>query len=160
MQSSTVGFLGGQPAIDPNDGFISQAVSARAAHDLLSLRLPWWNPYAAIGMPLAGEMQSASFFPPAWLTVLSDGPLYEHVLLELLAGLATLALLTRLGVSRWAATPAAVAFALNGTLACFTTRRSTRWRCCRHCYLGSSTRATPQSIGAGVGGGCSPLPGH
>jgi hypothetical protein len=57
------GRLLGQPTIDPNVGFISQAVGHRAALDLLSGQLPWWNPYEGTGAPLAGGMQPAAFFP-------------------------------------------------------------------------------------------------
>lgn len=41
--ATTFGPAGGQPTIDPNNGFISQAVSQRAVLDLLHLHLPWWN---------------------------------------------------------------------------------------------------------------------
>jgi len=113
------GPLRGQPTIDPNNGFISQALSHRAALDWLHLRVPWWNPYEGTGTPLAGEMQSAALFPPTLLTLLQNGQLYEHVLLELIAGLSTYLLLRRICVNRWAATAAAIAFALNGTFAWF-----------------------------------------
>ena len=62
--AQTLGPAGGQPTIDPNNGFISQAVSHRAALDLLHLQLPWWNPFEGTGVPLAGAMQPAAFFPP------------------------------------------------------------------------------------------------
>jgi hypothetical protein len=115
----TPGPLMGQPTIDPNNGFISQALTHRAALDLVHLQWPWWNPYQATGAPLAGDMQSAALFPPSLLTLLRNGQLYERMLLEIVAGLATFLLLRRLSVNRWAAVPAAVAFALNGTFAWF-----------------------------------------
>ncbi len=113
------GPAGGQITIDPNNGYISQALSHRAALDLLHLRMPWWNSYAATGMPLAGEMQSAAFFPLTVLTLLSNGQLYEHILLEIVAGLSTYLLLRRISINRWASAAAGVAFALNGTFAWF-----------------------------------------
>jgi Bacterial membrane protein YfhO len=113
----TPGPLGGQPTIDPNNGFISQAVSHRAALDVIHLHVPWWNPYEGTGAPLAGEMQSAAFFPPTLLTLLSNGQLYEHMLLEIVAGIATYLLLRRISVGRWPAAAAGSAFALNGTFA-------------------------------------------
>jgi hypothetical protein len=109
----------GVPTIDPNNGFVSQAVSHRAALDWLHLSLPWWNPYEGTGAPLAGEMQSAAFFPPTVLTALSNGQLYEHMLLEFVAGWSTLLLLRRLSLGRFAATAGGIAFALNGTFAWF-----------------------------------------
>ena len=113
------GPLSGQPTIDPNNGFISQALSHRAALDLIHLHLPWWNPYEGSGAPLAGEMQSAAFFPPTLLTLFSNGQVYEHMLLEIVAGIATYLLLRRIRIARPAAVAGAVAFALNGTFAWF-----------------------------------------
>jgi hypothetical protein len=118
-QAITPGLLGGRPTIDPSNGFTSQAIGHLAALDLLHLRLPWWNPYEATGMPLLGETQAAALFPPTLLTAFSNGQLYEHVLLELIAGICTYRLLRRIGVTRAAAIAGAVAFALNGKFAWF-----------------------------------------
>ena len=84
--SITHGLLGGRPWLDPANGFVNQAIGHRAALDILHLHLPWWNPYEATGMPLAGETQVAALFPPTLLTAFSNGQLYEHILLELAAG--------------------------------------------------------------------------
>ncbi len=115
----THGWLGGRPTIDPSNGFDSQAIGHLAALDLLHLRLPWWNPYEATGMPLAGETQAAALFPPTLLTAFSNGQLYEHILFELIAGTCTYLLLRRLVVTRPAAIAGAIAFALNGKFAWF-----------------------------------------
>lgn len=85
--------------------------------DLIHFDLPWWNPYEGTGAPLAGELQSAALFPPTLLTLLSNGQLYEHMLLELLAGISTYLLLRRLRLGRWASLAGGIAFALNGTFA-------------------------------------------
>lgn len=119
VASIVPGRLAGQPTIDPNVGFISQAVGHRAALDLLHGQLPWWDPYEGTGAPLAGGMQAAAFFPLTLLTWFSNGLIWEHVLLEVLSGLATYLLLRRLEVGRIAATGAGVAFGLNGTFAWF-----------------------------------------
>ncbi len=113
------GHLPGAATIDPNNGLISQAFGHRAMLDWTHLRVPWWNPYEGTGAPLAGEMQSAVFFPPTILTLLANGQLYERILLEFIAGAATLLLLRRLALGRTAATAAGIAFALNGTFAWF-----------------------------------------
>jgi hypothetical protein len=113
------GLLGGLPTIDPNIGFTSQALGHLAVHDWLHLQLPWWNPYEGTGTPLAGEMEGAALFPLTIFTAAANGQLYEHILLELVTGVATYLLLRRLAVSRWASTAAAIAFALNGTFAWF-----------------------------------------
>src|SRR5262249_39195211 len=115
--SVTPGRLPGERAIDPNDGYVSQALGHRAALDWIHLRVPWWNPYEGTGAPLAGEMQSGAFFPPTLLMLVPNGLLYEHVLLEILAGLCTYLLLRRLALGRWASAAGGIAFALNGTFA-------------------------------------------
>ena len=119
VAASAAGPVNGQSTIDPNNGFVSQALGHRAALDLIHLELPWWNPYEGSGTPLAGEMQSAALFPPTLLLLASNGQLYEHVLLEMLAGIATYFLLRRLRLHRWAALAGGAAFALNGTFAWF-----------------------------------------
>ncbi len=111
------GLLPGFPSIDPNNGFTLQALGHLAASDWLSGRVPWWNPFEGLGAPLAGEMQSAALFLPALLLDLAQGVLYLHVLLEVVAALATYLLLRRMGVGDLAAVVAGVAFGLNGTFA-------------------------------------------
>jgi hypothetical protein len=113
------GLTGGLPAADPNVGITSQALGHLAALDWLHGHVPWWNPYEGLGAPLAGEMQSASFFPPTLLLAFSNGQIAFHLMLEIGAGAATYALLIRLGVTRSAAVAGAVAFALGGTFAWF-----------------------------------------
>lgn len=113
------GLLHGLPTLDMNNGIISQALGHRAALDWLHLNTPWWNPYSGDGTPLAADMQSAALFPPTILTLLANGQLYEHMLLEFLGGVCTLVLLQRLGIRRWVSVLAAIAFALNGTFAWF-----------------------------------------
>jgi hypothetical protein len=115
----TPGWLSGRPTIDPSNGFTSQAIGHLAALDVLHLRLPWWNPYEATGMPLLGETQAAALFPLTLLTAFSNGQLYEHILLELIAGVCTYVVLTRISVTRAAAIAGAIAFALNGKFAWF-----------------------------------------
>jgi len=114
---SAQGLLPGFPSIDPNDGVTTQALGHRAALDWLSGDIPWWNPYEGVGVPLAGEMASAAFFPLVLLLLYSAGVLFFHLALELGAGLATYALTRRLGLGVTAALAAGIAFALNGTFA-------------------------------------------
>ena len=111
------GLLGGLPTIDPNSGINAQALGHRAMLDWLHLQPPWWNPFQGTGAPMAGEVQAAALFPFTIFTLMANGQLYEHMLLELLSGVATYLLLRRLGVSRWASTAGAIVFALNGTFA-------------------------------------------
>lgn len=107
--------LAGDPSIDPNYGFMSQALGHRAIEDLLHGHIPWWNPYEGIGMPLAGNMQSAALFPLVVLELVPWGLLLSHVILEAAAGVATYLLLRRLRLSTAPAVAAGAAFALNGT---------------------------------------------
>lgn len=81
--------------------------------------MPWWNPYSGVGLPLAGEYQPAAFFPLTFLLLLPRGPLLEHLLLQMLAGWGTYALLRQMGIGRWAALTAGILYGMNGTLAWF-----------------------------------------
>ncbi len=107
--------LPGLSSIDPNVGTVSQALGRVAALDLLRGRLPWWNFYQGVGGPLAGEMQSAALFPLTPLLALPDGQLYLHILLQIIAGVSTLFLARRLGLSAFASCLAAILFECNGT---------------------------------------------
>ncbi|MGO8870438.1 MAG: hypothetical protein ACLQPH_03390 [Acidimicrobiales bacterium] len=111
--------LRGYPTIDPNAGYLMQALGHLTSADWLSGHVPWWNPYEGIGVPLAGDMQSGAFYLPTLLFHFSNGLLYLQLLLELVAGWSTVALLGRLGVGRTLATAGGVAFGLCGTFAWF-----------------------------------------
>ncbi len=112
-------WLPGAPTADPNAGFLMQALGHLVTHDWLSGHVPWWNPYEGIGTPLAGDMQSGAFFPPTLLFGFGNGLVWFQVLLELVAGWSTYALLGRFGVGRTLATAGGIAFALCGTFAWF-----------------------------------------
>ncbi len=107
----------GRDAIDPNVGFITQPFGHLAAMDLLHGHVPWWNYFEGLGQPLAGEMQSAALFPFTLLFALPAGLLLFHMSLEIIAGLATYALMRHLSVNAPIATAIGVVFALNGTFA-------------------------------------------
>jgi len=107
----------GRNTIDPNDGFTAQALGHQAAEQWLHGTVPYWNPYEGVGTPLAGEMQSAALLPLVLLLALSHGLLYMHVILELVAGLATYSFLRRLKRSEAASAMGGLAFALCGTFA-------------------------------------------
>jgi len=108
----------GRPFLDPNIGFTSEALGRLAAHDWVHGRIPWWNPYTGLGMPLAGELQPGAFFLPFnLLLLLSEGILWQQISMQIIAGLATYALLQELGLTRLAAWMGGAFFALNGTIA-------------------------------------------
>jgi hypothetical protein len=112
------GVLSGLPWIDPNIGTTVQSLGHAAAQVWLSGDVPWWNPYAAIGVPLAAEMQpSALFLPFVLLLHFADGIIYLRVTLGIISGLATYELLRELGLCRAARMTGAVMFAFNGTAA-------------------------------------------
>jgi hypothetical protein len=119
LASGSPGPLPGVNTIDPGAGAIAQANGHRAALDVLRLHVPWWNPYEGTGAPLAGGMQAAALFPPTWLAAMPSGQLYERLLIELLAGLATYLLLRRLLLGPTASVVGGTLFALNGTFAWF-----------------------------------------
>lgn len=114
------GTLPGLPTIDPNAGFITLSMGHLAVSDWLHGHVPWWNPYEGLGAPLAGEMQSAAFFPPVVLMQGALGFVWFHVVLELVAGVATCRLARRLRLGRAPATMAGIAFGLCGTFAWLT----------------------------------------
>ena len=111
------GILHGVPIIDPNNGFQTEALGYRAAEDWVHGRVPWWNPYSGVGLPLAAEYQPGAFFPLTFLMLLPRGILLQQSILCALAGLGTYALLRQIGMGRFAATLGAILFAFNGTLA-------------------------------------------
>src|SRR5262249_38194010 len=117
--SVTAGPLPGETTIDPNDGFISQALGHRAALDVLHLRMPWWDSDEGTGAPLAAGVTSGALYPPTPLHAFANGLIWERVLLELVAGISLYFLLRRLSLVRPACAAAAIAFALNGTFAWF-----------------------------------------
>ncbi|MGD0178476.1 MAG: hypothetical protein ABSC15_01580 [Terriglobales bacterium] len=106
------------PFLDPNVGFTSEALGRLAAGNWLHGIVPWWNAYTGIGMPLAGELQPGAFFLPFnLLLLLPEGILWQQISMQVIAGLATYALLCELELSRLAALMGGALFALNGTLA-------------------------------------------
>jgi hypothetical protein len=106
------------PFLDPNVGFTSEALGRLAASDWLHGIVPWWNTYTGIGMPLAGELQPGAFFLPFnLLLLLPEGILWQQISMQIVAGLATYALLRELDLSRLAALVGGALFALNGTIA-------------------------------------------
>ena len=109
----------GQPYIDPNAAFTTQALGYRAARDWMHGIVPWWNPYSGVGLPLAAEYQGAAFFPLTLLLLLPKGMLLEHLALQVLAGWGTYALLRQIGLGRLAALTGGILYGFDGTLAWF-----------------------------------------
>lgn len=109
--------LPGLTTIDPNIGYTSFALGARAADSILSGHLPLWNPYEGFGSPLLGEMQSAALFPPTLLLALPHGQPIEQALLQFIAGLGAFLFFRRFGLRTTAALAGALMFELNGVFA-------------------------------------------
>ena len=107
----------GYSTIDPNDGYTTQALGRLASNDLIHGKLPWWNPYEGVGVPLAGEMQSAAYFPLTLLLLTPLGTLLIHIVLEIIAGVATYELVKKIGANKWVSVLGGVVFAANGTFA-------------------------------------------
>jgi hypothetical protein len=115
--TTKAGLLPGFDAIDPNSGLTSQALGHLAAVDWRHGIIPWWNHNAGVGAPLAGGMQSAALFPLVLLLGYSNGQVFFHLSLEVVAALATYFLIRRVTTSRLAAWAGGAAFCLNGTVA-------------------------------------------
>ncbi|HKZ84103.1 MAG TPA: YfhO family protein [Anaerolineae bacterium] len=87
-------------------------------------QLPLWNPYVYSGHPFLADVQSASFYPPRWITILLAGPGgFTYFALEMeaiahvfLAGAFTFAFAWRVLKDRLAALVAAIVFAFGGYL--------------------------------------------
>ncbi|MGH9581561.1 MAG: hypothetical protein ACRD4O_01325, partial [Bryobacteraceae bacterium] len=108
----------GLPFGDPNVGWTSEALGHLAAWQWLHGKVPWWNPYSGIGLPLAGEMQPGAFFLPfILLLLLHSGFVWLRVSMQLVAGFSTFALLRELSLGRLAALVGSILFELNGTFA-------------------------------------------
>ncbi|MFC7474600.1 hypothetical protein ACFQS7_09565 [Dankookia sp. GCM10030260] len=106
--------------LDPHAGLTMQSLGGLAARNWLSGVIPWWNPYSGLGLPLVAEMQPAAFFLPFVLLLsLEDGLILQKMALQVLAGLATYALLRRLGLTRAAALLGGICYQVNGTFAWF-----------------------------------------
>lgn len=116
--SAEPGWFPGVWTLDLNVGVTTQALGHLAAEQWLRGEVPWWNAFTGIGMPLAGEMQaSALFLPFVLLLHFANGPLLLKLAMQMLAGLASFALLRRLGLDRLAALLGGLMFGLCGTFA-------------------------------------------
>jgi hypothetical protein len=103
---------------DPNVGYTTQALGGLAARQWLSGSVPWWNPYSGVGLPLAAEMQNSALFLPFVLLLRAfDGVLYLKIVMQVIAGWATFALLRQLAINRAIALLGGILFELNGTFA-------------------------------------------
>jgi len=109
------GFLAGRFILDESVGFSKQPMGYRAAVDLLQGHIPWWNPYSGVGMPLAGEIQSAALFPLTLIRALPGGFLWFDILLQIITGLATYFLLRRLRFDHRVALVGALLYEVNGS---------------------------------------------
>lgn len=114
------GILGGQATIDPNDAFTTQALGNYSADEILRGDIPYWNHYEGIGVPLAGEMQSAALFPLTPLLHFYNGIIIFHFLLQLLAGFTTFLFLRKLGLKPGLALIGGILFELSGAFAWLT----------------------------------------
>ena len=103
--------------LDPNAGWITQALGGLAAQQWLHGHIPWWDPYSGVGLPLAASMQSSALFLPyVLLLALPGGVTWLMLALQWTAGIATWRLLLRLQLTPRAAVTGALLFEL---CACF-----------------------------------------
>lgn len=115
---ATAHFRDGLPWLDPNVGFQAQALGKQSADQWLEGRVPWWNPFNGVGLPLAAEAQPASLFMPFVLAYhFRDGIVWVKLLLQIIAGLSTYALLRRMRLSELACATGGVLYEFNGTFA-------------------------------------------
>jgi hypothetical protein len=110
--------LPGYPWIDPSIGWYSQSLGHLSAEEWLHGHVPWWNHFTGVGMPLAAEMCSESFFLPFVLLYhFHNGWMIHEVLLEILAGLGAYACFRKLELDSFFALVGAALFAPCGVFA-------------------------------------------
>lgn len=108
----------GIPWADPNVGYQGQALGKLSADLWLSGQVPWWNAYNGVGLPLAAEVQPGSLFLPFVLLYhFRDGGAWVELILQIIAGLSSFALLRKLKLAEIAALAGALLFEFNGTFA-------------------------------------------
>lgn len=86
---------------------------------ILAGKIPWWNPYAAMGRPFLADIETATLYPPNWLVI----PLGVTTGIWTMIGLHLLSAIEgvrrwgeRFGVSRIPALATGISFALSGAL--------------------------------------------
>jgi len=85
---------------------------------MVSGRIPWWNYYSGVGLPLVAEMQpGALFLPLVLLYHFANGTLYIKVILQILSGLGTYLLLKKIGLLRLSAMAGAILYQFNSAFA-------------------------------------------
>ncbi len=106
------GLFSGPPGwVDPSVGYIIQPIGYLAASDWLHGIVPWWNPYAGAGMPLAAESQTEAFFLPFSLLLhFNAGWLVLRVILQQCCGIILYIFLKQIGLARSAAFMGGVLF--------------------------------------------------
>jgi hypothetical protein len=109
------GIPGAACFVDPAAGYITQPLGFLGAQDWLHGIVPWWNPYTGVGMPLAAEMQTESFFLPFVLLLhFHSGWMIQRLVFQILSGLFTYAFLLELPVAPAAALFGGLLYSLNG----------------------------------------------
>jgi hypothetical protein len=105
--------LPGRVSQDPNDGTTTEALGRLAASEWLHGRVPWWNPYDGVGLPLAAEgANQALFLPFVLLFALRNGSLWLLLVLQEITAFATYALLRRMALAPLAAWTGAALYAI------------------------------------------------
>jgi hypothetical protein len=119
ISEGSPGFTPGLPGYnDPNAGWHTEALGRLAAKQWLGGEIPWWNSFTGVGMPLAAEMQSSALFLPfILLLALGHGVVLLKIAMQVVAGLATYALLRHLKLRSVAALVGALLFEFNGSIA-------------------------------------------
>jgi hypothetical protein len=109
--------LGSLPTTTPGVYSTQYTLGLHSASLLVHGHLPWWNPFAGLGAPLIGELQSAALFPLTPLLLVRDGALVFHLALAAIAGVATYWLLREFRCSPLVSAIGGMLYATNGTFA-------------------------------------------
>lgn len=90
-----------------------------ARQSLSEGKIPLWNPYQFSGFPFLADPGSQMLYPPAWILLLIEPQrvLMGYIILHyILAGIFMYSLLCHLGINRWPAIAASIAFMFSGFL--------------------------------------------
>ena len=112
--------FGGQTLYHSDISLIHYPYHIMVADEWLAGRVPLWNPYQHMGIPLLAEAQVSALYPLGALFLSRLSPALELSLFILvhftLAGLFTFGLARQLGMGRAAATLAGLAYGMGGFL--------------------------------------------
>jgi len=122
------GFPPGAPVYDSTPGILEEPYQEFKERSLENGIFPLWNPHQAAGYPFLATLESSLLFIPEIVLYATPSPWSWDVYLLLrlwLAGLFTYAFVRSIGLSRFPAAVAGIAYMLSGPLVAYVTNVTT-----------------------------------